>query len=81
MELLDLKVGGIAIGTLLLIWGVIYIVWEGCKDWRQRREFKKEVDDANLALHARYRWEPDMRTGSDQGKWMRKDGLHDDEYD
>jgi hypothetical protein len=81
MELLDLKVGGLTIGTLLLIWGVIYIVWEGYKDWRQRREFKKEVDDANRALHAKYRWEPDMRTGSDQGKWVRKDGLPDDEYD
>ena len=44
-------------------------------------ELKKEVDHANHALHAKYRWEPDMRTGTDQGKWVRKDGLPDDDYD
>ena len=81
MELLDLKVGGIVIGTLLVIWGVGYMVREGCKDWREQRDLKKEVDNANRAFHAKYRWEPNMRTGTDQGKWVRKDGLPDDDYD
>ena len=62
MELLDLKVGGIVIGTLLVIWGVGYMVREGCKDWREQRDLKKEVDNTNRAFHAKYRWEPDMRT-------------------
>jgi len=50
MELLDLKVGGIVIGTLLVIWGVGYMVREGCKDWREQRDLKKEVGNANPGI-------------------------------
>jgi hypothetical protein len=77
MEITHLTFLGVPIMTLLAIWGVFYMIRTGVKDWGEQRALKKELDEAHRALHEKYRWEPDMSTGSDQGKWVRKDGLPD----
>jgi hypothetical protein len=77
MEITNLTFMGIPIMTLLATWGVFYMIRAGLKDWREQRALNKELDESHRAMRDKYRWEPDMRTGSDQGKWVRKDGLPD----
>jgi len=47
------------------------------KDWSEQRALNKELDEAQKKFKEKYRREPDMRSGVDQGKWVRKDGLPD----
>jgi hypothetical protein len=77
MEITNLTLFGFPVMTLLAIWGVGYMIRTGFKDWGEQRARNKELNEADRAFKAKYRWEPDMSTGSDQGKWVRKDGLPD----
>jgi hypothetical protein len=74
MELLNMTVGGVSIGTLLLIWGVWYMVSNCLKDWGEQRERKRELDEADKEFKEEYEWKPMMVGGADCGKWVRKDG-------
>jgi hypothetical protein len=45
MEILDLKFGGISVGTLL---GVGWLIWAGNRmldEWSENRRFRKELDE------------------------------------
>jgi hypothetical protein len=77
MEILDLKFAGIPVWIIIVAVGIWYNGRYAYREWRKDREMAREVDEASRALHEKYRWEPDMRTGSDQGKWVRRDGLPD----
>jgi len=57
--------------------GVWYLVSAAFKDWSEQRALNKELDEAQKKFKEKYRREPDMRSGVDQGKWVRKDGLPD----
>jgi hypothetical protein len=77
MEILDMKFAGIPIAFLIIGIGLWYGVLNIWREWKKQQVLKKELDDANRVLHEKFRWEPDMSTGSDQGKWVPKDGLPD----
>jgi hypothetical protein len=77
MEISKLTLFGMPVMTLLAVWGVCYLINNAWKDWAEQRALNKELDEADRAFKAKYRWELDIRTGTDQGKWVRKDGLPD----
>jgi hypothetical protein len=74
MELLDLKIGGVTIGTLLGVWGAWYILSGIFKDWREQRALNKEIDVAQRRFKEQHVWQPRMVSGTDCGEWVRKDG-------
>ena len=77
MEITSLTLFGIPVMTLLGIWGLFYLVNGARKEWSDQRALNKELDEAKRAFDTKYRWEPDMRSGVDQGRWVRRDGLSD----
>jgi len=79
MEITSLTLFGFPVVALLAIWGVGYLINHAWKGWKEQRELNREVDEASRALRENYRWEPGMSTGSDQGKWVRKDGRPDND--
>ena len=51
MEITNLTLFGYPIMTLLVIWGVFYLVHKAWKDLREHLALKKELDEAHRALH------------------------------
>jgi hypothetical protein len=72
MEILDLKLGGITICFLLGVFGFWYLGNKMLREWRDRRAFKKELDE--MRKNDDTVWKPDMVSGVDHGRWVRKDG-------
>jgi hypothetical protein len=74
MDLLDLKVGGVAIGILLGILGTWYLISSIFKYRREQRALRKELDEAEKKFRDELVWKPRMVGGIDCGEWVRKDG-------
>jgi hypothetical protein len=74
MELLDLKIGGVTVGTLLGVWGVWYLLSGMFKEWREQRALNKELDETHQRFNDEHVWQPDMVGTVDCGRWVRKDG-------
>jgi hypothetical protein len=59
MELLDLKIGGVTVGTLLGVWGVWYLLSGMFKEWREQRALNKELDEMHERFNDEHVWQPD----------------------
>jgi hypothetical protein len=74
MEILDMTLAGIPVGTALVVGAVCYNGRYAYREWRKHRTMVRELKQHQREFDAEHEWKPCIVNGIDCGEWVRKDG-------